>query len=83
MTIRGSDNCNRYLRSITAIRERLQDINNKLDRLPRVTPADGLQEPSVDTLGYQHIYDLEHAASLLDTVAATIDMMPFPKGDNE
>jgi len=71
------------VRSITNIRERLQDINNKLDRRPRVRPADGLQEPSVDTLGYQHIYDLEHAASLLDTVAATIDMIPLVKGKGE
>ena len=82
MTIRGTDNCNRYLRVITAIREHLQDISEKLDRLPRVTPADGLQEPSVETVSYSHIYDLDHAASQLDTVAATIDMI-FPKGEDE
>ena len=84
MTIRGTDNCSRYLRSITAIREHLQAISEKLDRLPRVTPADGLQGPSVDVVSYVHIYDLDHAAAQLDTVAATIDMIPHLGGkDNE
>ena len=80
MTIRGTVNCARYVRSITAVRELLQSVSEKLDRLPPVRPADSLWEVSVEALRYDHIYDLEHAASQLDTVLATLDMIPKTKG---
>lgn len=83
MTIRGTANCARYVRSITNILEFLQAISEKLDRLPRPTCGDGLWEPSVDAVHYGHIYDLEQAASHLDTVAAIIDMIPRLGGTSD
>ena len=79
MTIRGTENCNRYLRDITAIREHLQAIAEKLDRLPQVSPGNELWAPTIDALDYSHIYDLEHAASQLDIVTATLDTIPHRK----
>ena len=83
MTLRGTVNCARYVRSITAVREHLQAISEKLDRLPQPTPGDGLWEPSVDAVHYGHIYDLEQAASHLDTVTAIIDMIPRRGGTSD
>jgi len=71
------------VRSITAVREHLQAISEKLDRLPRVDRGDGVWSPSVDAVHYGHIYDLEQAASHLDTVTAIIDMIPHMRGESD
>jgi len=71
------------VRTITAVREHLQAITEKLDRLPQPTPADGLWEISVDAVHYGHIYDLDQAASHLDTVTAIIDMIPRMRGESD